>query len=339
MTETSTLGRAEACANIALAKYWGKSPLGDNLTATSSFSLTLDALRTRTEVRLDSSLEADTVSLDGRVVTGRPEARVVALLDRFRALSGRSERAAVLTYNDFPTAAGLASSASGFAALVVAAAEAFDLELSAGRLSAEARRCSASAARSLFGGFAELRAEAEEASAFVPIEHWDVAMLVAVIAAGPKAIGSTGGMVHTAATSPYYPAWLACSESVFERVRAATAARDFERLAEAMEHSARLMHATMLTSEPPVLYLRGASVELMHELAARRAAGAPVAYTMDAGPNVKVLTLGSYVAQAQSLLRAAPGVSDVIVCRPGPGAARLAASGLLRDAARVTEVR
>ncbi len=326
-------GRSEACANIALAKYWGKSPKGDNLTAVPSLSLTLDALRTRTEVVFENST-SDVAFMQGEPITGRPLERVSALLNRIRERSGETRRATVTSYNNFPTAAGLASSASGFAALAMAAARAAGLALSPGQLSSEARKSSASAARSLFGGFVELGTECDEAMQLHGPDHWDVAMVVAVVASGPKPIGSTGGMLHTKETSPYYPGWEAIAPSVFIDVKDAVRNRDFQRLADSMEHSTRLMHATMMTSVPPVVYLRGTTVELMHEVAERRRAGHHVAYTMDAGPNVKVLTTSAEVEATADFLRSHPGVESVITCRPGPPASLLSLDGELKTAPR-----
>lgn len=330
----TSIGRAESCANIALAKYWGKSDRGDNLTAVPSLSLTLDALRSRTEVRLDEGLAVDRLQLGGRDVVGRPLSRVVELLDRMRALCGEERRAQVTSINNFPTAAGLASSASGFAALALASCQSMQLSLDAGQISSEARKSSASAARSLFGGFSILEAEAAEAEALYPPQHWDVAMVVAVVASSEKAIGSTGGMIHTKSTSPYYSAWEQVSTDCYQAVKSGVAERDFAKVADAMEHSTRLMHATMMTARPPVLYLAGPTVELMHEIAALRAAGEPVGYTMDAGPNVKVFTLGSHVKKVEQMLRAFPGIASTIVCRPGPAACPLELEGELEQAGR-----
>lgn len=326
-------GRAEACANIALAKYWGKSPRGGNLTAVPSLSLTLDALRTRTEVCFDSALGADSVLLNGVDVTGRGLERVSELLERVRKAAGETRKARVTSHNDFPTAAGLASSASGFAALAVAAARAARHALSKEELSSVARQSSASAARSLFGGFVELGAEADGARVIAEPDHWAVTMLVAVIAAGPKPIGSTGGMVHTAQTSPYYPTWVEGAPRVFDAVKRAVLERDFAGLARAMEHSTLLMHATMIAADPPVLYFRGPTVELTHELMRLRAAGRALGFTMDAGPNVKVLTPREDADELARLLARFPGVESVIRCEPGPGAVLLDESGALESAA------
>ncbi len=325
-------GRAEACANIALAKYWGKSPLGGNLTAVPSLSLTLDALRTRTEVSFEPSLSEDVAVLNGAVVDGRGLERVSALLNRVRELSGEQRRARVTTLNNFPTAAGLASSASGFAALAVAAARAARLRVTQAELSSLARQSSASAGRSLFGGFVELGAETESAVQIAPREHWDVVMLVAVIAAGPKAVGSTGGMVHTAETSPFYAAWVKDAPRLFLDVKTAVLAREFKRLSRAMEHSTLLMHATMMAADPPVLYFRGATIELIERLRTARQNGEELGFTMDAGPNVKVLTPRERASEVTALLESAPGVERVIRCAPGPDAALLSPDGELDTA-------
>lgn len=328
----SGVGRAEACANIALAKYWGKSPRGDNLTAVPSLSLTLDGLRTRTEVRFSDDLIADAASLDGRSVTGRPMERVCALLDRVRATSGERRRAVVTSFNDFPTAAGLASSASGFAALALAATRAAGAQSSRESLSALARQSSASAARSLFGGFVELGAEVESAAPVAPADHWDLAMLVAVIEAGPKPVASTGGMVHTAATSPLYDAWVADAPRLFGEVKRAVLDRNFALLSEAMEQSTLTMHATMLAARPPILYLRGATLDCLEELRRWRNDGSELAFTMDAGPNVKVLTPRVQADALAARLADLPGVTRVIRCEPGPEARLLSTEGELATA-------
>lgn len=334
---TPASARAEACANIALAKYWGKSPLGNNLTAVPSLSLTLDSLRTRTEVSFDGALREDSVVLNGELLQGKGRERVTALLDLLRALTQDSRRARVQSLNDFPTAAGLASSASGFAALTFAAARALGLSTSREQLTSIARQGSASAGRSLFGGFVELPKEADTATRLAPPEHWPVVMLVAVVAAGPKPIASTGGMIHTALTSPYYPAWLEAAPRVFEEVKQGVLERDFERVALGMEHSTRLMHATMFTSLPPVLYLKGPTVELMHAITARRHAGHPEAYTMDAGPNVKVLTTREHAQETEEFLRGVPGVTQVLRCAPGPDATLLSLEGELKEAQAILD--
>ncbi len=335
---TNDLGRAEACANIALAKYWGKSKKGDNLTAVPSLSMTLDSLRTRTEVKFETGLTEDLVVLNSQLVHGSETARVSALLDRFRNLADIDLKARVTSMNNFPTAAGLASSASGFAALAAASSQACGLELAAAELSSQARKSSASAGRSLFGGFVELLSETPQASPVAPANHFPLAMIVLIVRSSRKEASSSWGMQHTASTCPYYESWLHHAPEMFAQVRSAVLEKDFTKLAEAMEHSTRLMHATMMTSLPPILYFRGATVELMHEVAKRRAAGHPEAYTMDAGPNVKVLTPAQNLEAALAFYKSYPGVESIVTCRPGPGTAFLSHSSALETAQRENEV-
>lgn len=330
--ETPKRARAQAHANIALAKYWGKSPLGDNLTAVPSLSLTLDALSTRTEVAFDPKLSRDELYLNGTRLDGRGLERVVALLNRVRTRSGTSAFARVESENNFPTAAGLASSASGFAALAIAALAATGNLKTAWEASRLARQSSASAARSVFGGFVELEKEAEAATPLLSAPDWDLVMLVAVVEDAAKPISSTLGMEHTRETSPFYSAWVESAPRTFEEVKSALMNRDFDRLATSMEHSTLAMHATMSSADPPVLYMRGTSIELIHAIRSRRKAGYPEAFTMDAGPNVKLLTTAEHLDRAKSFLAAFPGVSSVIVARPGPSASLLQLAGPLGSA-------
>ncbi|MFZ5894390.1 MAG: diphosphomevalonate decarboxylase [Myxococcota bacterium] len=317
MSRTSV---AVACSNIALVKYWGKSPRGQNLTAVPSLSLTLDALRTTTHVRFDATLSEDRVQIGDSWVSGRPLERAVRLLDEVRALASLRERAEVISNNDFPTASGLASSASGFAALALAAQAAAGLTLTSAEVSRLARRASASAARSLFAGYAELLAEAESAEAVAPPDWLDVRMLVAVTTLGPKSTLSTDGMLHTQATSPYYPAWVSSAPAIFERAKQALLARDLEALGSAMEHSTLLMHASMMAAQPSLIYLRAATISVIECVRALRAQGYLAFFTMDAGPHVKVLVERSSAAHVTAQLAAVPGVTRVIESAPGPAA-------------------
>ncbi|MEO6603338.1 MAG: diphosphomevalonate decarboxylase, partial [Polyangiaceae bacterium] len=190
-------GRACAHSNIALAKYWGKADAVRNLTAVPSLSLTLAALRTVTSVRFDEALPEDEFLLAGESIGGRPLSRVSKLLDTVRAQVGADTHARVESHNDFPTAAGLASSASGFAALAMAASRAAGLELSLSDVSALARAASASAARSVFGGYVSLDSRAESAERVLEGAAFPLEMLVAVTVSGAKETASTDGMGHT----------------------------------------------------------------------------------------------------------------------------------------------
>ncbi len=305
---------AEARSNIALVKYWGKRDAELNLPAAGSLSLTLDGLVTRTSVT-PGAVE-DTFALGGAPQDGQALARVRRFLELVRGPGGAPAR--VESANNFPSASGLASSASAFAALALAATRAYGLELPPAGLSALARRGSGSAARSVYGGFAEMLPEGHA----VPVaggEGWDVRLVVAVVGGGvAKDVSSRSGMDHTSATSPLFAGFIASVPDDLAAARAAIAARDLQALGEVAERSALTMHASALAARPAVLYWRGATVEALHAVRALRAGGTAAYATIDAGPHVKVLcTDATRVAAA---LAAVPGVTSTLICAPGPAA-------------------
>ncbi len=316
---------ARAHANIALAKYWGKSDVARNLPAVPSLSLTLAGMRTTTEVTFLPELAKDELWLGGALQQGRPLERASRLLDDVRRLAEVETRAHVRSHNDFPTAAGLASSASGFAALALAAVRALGLELPLEQVSAIARAASASAARSLFGGFVALEAHAESATRVATPEYWPLVMLVAVTSEVAKDIASTDGMTHTAASSPYYSSWVSDAPRLYSEVRQAVLGRDFERLAPAVEQSALMMHASMLAAAPALIYFRPATLAVIECVRALRKAGTAVCFTIDAGPHVKVLVEPDSAPAVQQALGAVPGVLRVLASGAGPDATTLEA--------------
>jgi len=311
---------AVAHSNIALVKYWGKLARAGNYPAVPSLSLTLDAFSTRTEVCFDAQLKSDEFALDGTLVTGRPLERVTRLLSSVRMQAKLEIHARVISVNNFPTASGLASSASGFAALAVAASHAAGLSPSAAEQSALARSCSASAARSLFGGLAMLNVGSDAASPLLGAQEWPLALIVAVTDASPKSIGSTEAMNHCSKTSPCYRAWLDAAPALFASACAAVLRQDLESLGACMEESTWLMHSTMITANPAVLYLAPATLSVIHELRRRRCPEIPAFFTTDAGAHVKVLTLAKHAETVKNWLSAVTGVTRVVVCHPGPPA-------------------
>jgi diphosphomevalonate decarboxylase len=319
---------AEARTNIALVKYWGKRDAALNLPAAGSLSMTLDGLVTQTTVEWDPRQQVDRLILDRVDAAEEARARVAAFLDLVRERTGSTARAVVTSTTNFPVASGLASSASGFAALALAATRSAGLELTAQDLSVLARRGSGSAARSIFGGFVEMLAGTREDGAdahavqLVPESAWDVRMLVAVIGQGlPKSVSSRSGMGHTARTSPLFDGFIASVAADLAAARDAIARRDLEALGEVAERSALTMHASALAARPGLVYWRGASVEALHAIRELRREGSACWFTMDAGPHVKVLCTpdGSH-ARAKQVLEAIPGVSYTLTAKPGAGA-------------------
>ena len=325
---------AEANTNIALVKYWGKNDDSLYLPAVPSLSLTLAGLRTRTAVELDPSLGSDTLVLNDAEVTGEPLAKVSRHLDRVMRELGIAARPAarVRSHNNFPTAAGLASSASAFAALSLAAAGAlqpgFVLDEPARlRLAVLARQGSGSAARSLFGGLVVLgtgtpgQRDSARASQVLTKADWpELRLVIGVASEAAKDTGSTDGMRHTAATSPYFAPFVAAAPSDLRQAMAAVQARDLEALGHVAERSALRMHASALAADPAVVYLRGATVEGLHALRALRRRGIAAFFTCDAGPHPKALTLARDADAVAAALSTVPGVLRTIVAAPGPGA-------------------
>jgi diphosphomevalonate decarboxylase len=318
-------GAALAHSNIAFSKYWGKRPYAGNYPASPSLSMTLDALTTRTRVTFDPALTADRFVLEGKAQTGGPLARVVGMLGRLREETGTSGFAEVVSTSDFPAAAGLASSASGFAALALAAVHALGLDWDVARVSDLARSSSASAARSLYGGFVELPAGPLEktraplsARPLAPPDHVDWRLVVAVAGEGPKAIGSTTGMDDTRRSSPYYAAWLELAPGLHEGLKEALSARDLLRFGARTEESAFAMHASAMAAQ--VVYSSGVTLQILAKVRELRASGTPAFATMDAGPHVKVLCSAAHAETVSAGLRAVPGVTRVVVARPAEGA-------------------
>ncbi|MGJ8514137.1 Homoserine kinase [Carnimonas sp. R-84981] len=315
--------RAKAHTNIALSKYWGKRDNDLILPMNGSLSLTLDAFHTTTEVRFVEERGIDTVVLNDQPLDASAAAKVSRFLDRVRELKGVDWRAEVRSYNEVPTGAGLASSASAFAALAAAASQALGLELSERELSILARKGSGSASRSIFGGFALWQAGHDDQSSYAyPLQsplHDDIAMLVVVINAAHKPVSSREGMRRTVETSPYYPAWVDDAEQRLGEMKQAVVEGDFTRMGELAEMSAMRMHASMLAAEPPFCYWESGSLQAMQTVRELRAQGHQCYFTMDAGPNVKIITRTSELAVLKRALAATVGEQALLTARPGPG--------------------
>jgi diphosphomevalonate decarboxylase len=318
---------AIAGTNIALVKYWGKRDAALNLPATGSLSLTLKELGTRTTVRFGARYgREDRVRLDGRDADDHTCARVIAMLDLVRRAAGTDAPAEVVTENSVPTAAGLASSASGFAALALAASRAAGLTLPPAELSALARRGSGSAARSVLGGFVEMMpGERDDGSDAIAValpegDGWAVRMVLAVTAEGPKAVGSREAMDRTARTSPFYRGWLEAVAGDLAEARTAIRERDLPRLGAVAERSALRMHGAAMGADPAVLYWTPATLAALETVAALRERGVPAYFTIDAGPHVKVLCGADHAAEVEAALASTPGVLRTLIASPGRGA-------------------
>jgi diphosphomevalonate decarboxylase len=324
-----SLQRAAAFApsNIALTKYWGKRDHDLNLPLAPSISVTLSDLGSLTVVQPEPQLQDDVMVVDDRELDVAGMAKVRRVLGMVRELAGSEVKAGLRSVNTVPTARGLASSASAFAALATAAAQAYGLQLDHAALSRLARSGSGSAARSIDGGFVIWhRGEAPDGSdsyaeQLFAADHWPLRVLVARVHDGPKKVSSTLGMrMSGGATAPYADAWIAQCHRDVEACREALAAKSMAKLAEVVEGNALAMHATMMANRPPLLYWQPATVALIHTVRQLRAEGAECCLTIDAGSSVVVLVEAQDARAVADALAAIDGIEEVLQTRIGEGA-------------------
>lgn len=308
---------ARAHANIALVKYWGKQDEKNVIPYNSSLSLTLDQLYTDTTIE---SAKKDEFILNGIKQEAAESEKIFKFIDRFRDLSERKNHIRISSFNNFPTAAGLASSASGFAALATAANRYFNTNLPKKELSVITRFGSGSATRSLFGGFV-IWQKGEIPYAFeYDSADWDIAMIVVMISKEVKKVSSKEAMRRTVDTSPYYPAWVESAQSDIESIKRAIKRHDFVTVGEITERSALRMHASMMAAKPPVLYWQPDTIKVLQKVESLRSEGFECYATMDAGPNVKILTRKSQVQTIYEKMSEGINKENMIICLPGEGA-------------------
>lgn len=303
-----------AAANIALVKYWGKKPGYGNQPATGSLSVGLEDLRTQTTLAVGEG-DSDLIEFDASAATRQ---RLTSYFDQVRQEFDSSQRFVLKTENNFPTGTGLASSASGFAALALAVNELLELHLSDSELSRLAMRGSGSAARSVFGGFVEVIANEDAYARLVmPAEYWPLSIIVAITDESPKATGSTEAMLRTASTSPYYQSWLDTHGDDMQAARDALLDRDFEKLAEVAEASCLKMHASVMTSQPSIMYWQPATVEIMQCVRFIRQRGIACFFTIDAGSQVKIICEPDHLETVSATVGALAGVQRLIKTEVG----------------------
>ena len=312
-------GTAIAQPNIALIKYWGKRDTKRNLPAVGSISITLRELFTRMAVEFDASLGADTLTVNGTPDNAMLP-RLAACLDRIAG--SERHRARIASDCNFPIAAGLASSASAFAAITVAAAAAAGKDFDRDSLASLAGQASGSAARSLFGGFVELKNRDDDirCATIMDAADWPLSVIVAITETGPKAVGSTKAMEISRRTSPFYSTWIEQQEQDLATARSAIAERDFEKLAAVTEHNCLKMHSIMWASRPPLVYWNAATMRCLETVRQLQGQGLGVFFTIDAGPQVKAVCLPEHADHVANALRATAGVTDLMVTGLGDGA-------------------
>jgi diphosphomevalonate decarboxylase len=311
---------ARAQPNIALIKYWGKRDGRRNLPAVGSISVTLDELYTTMRVELDGALDRDELQINGRDARSMLP-RVSRCLDT--VLGADRLRARVTSESNFPIAAGLASSASSFAALVVAASRAGGRTSTVDELAGLAGRASGSAARSLYGGFVELRNTDDgiAVSTILDSDAWPLRVVAAVTSTAAKPVGSGDAMELSRRTSPFYSRWVEEQDMDLATARDAIIVRDFGKLASVAEHNCLKMHSVMWASRPPVVYWNAATLACLERVRELQAQGVGAFFTIDAGPQVKVVCLPADESRVVDAVSTADGVEAVLSSGIGMGAA------------------
>lgn len=317
---------AKAHTNIALIKYWGKRNEKLILPTNNSLSVTLDGLYTETTVHFQEHLKEDVFTLNNEEITGVAYDRVTKYLDLFREYTGNLDLfAEVHSTNHVPTAAGFASSASGFAALAAATAKAMNLNLSDRELSRFTRQGSGSACRSVYGGFVEWEMGTLDdgsdsyAVQIAPQNHWDLRVAAVVLTAKEKDVSSRDGMKLTVDTSVFYDGWLNSIPDDLREIKAGIQARDFEKVGAIAEANCLKMHATTLGAKPPFTYWQDTTMAVMEKVQQLRQENILTYFTIDAGPNVKVLYLPEDEDKVLNAIRQLDGVTDIIVSKVGEG--------------------
>ncbi|OCT51706.1 Diphosphomevalonate decarboxylase [Cladophialophora carrionii] len=330
MSGSSPVYRASTTApvNIAVIKYWGKRDTALNLPTNSSLSVTLSqkSLRTLTTASCSETYSGpDSLILNGEEEDIQSSKRTQACLKHLRSLREQLESSnaslpklskmtlRLVSANNFPTAAGLASSAAGFAALVRSIADLYELPQSPQDLSLIARQGSGSACRSLMGGYVAWRAGTKEdgsdsvAQEVAPVSHWpEMRALILVVSAEKKGVPSTAGMQTTVETSTLAPArFTDIVPKRMQEIEKAIHERDFETFARITMQDSNSFHAICLDSWPPIHYLNDVSRAAMNavETANRKAGKLIAAYTFDAGPNAVIYYLEEHAHQVAGVFK------------------------------------
>ncbi len=317
---------AIAPANIAFIKYWGKADPLTRVPQNNSISMNLSELYTMTTIEFNDLFTEDSITfLDESVIKEAEIFKITNALDRIRIYAGVTPYAKVVTRNNFPKATGIASSASGFAALTMAALSALGNDTSdKNELSRLARQFSGTACRSISDGFVEWEKghdhESSYATQIFPPDWWEIRDVVAIVTEEMKAVGSTEG--HAIAdTSSLYEARLASVDAKILSIKDAMRRKDFSAFGRILEEDSFNMHAVALTSAPPLVYWEPQTIAIIKTVFQLRASGKAEAYvTIDAGPTVHVICQAKDAEKIIEKLNGIPGILHVVVNAPAQGA-------------------
>lgn len=313
---------AQAPSNIAFVKYWGRKDEALRLPENGSVSMNLSGLQTTTTVEFDDKLNQDEITFNGKI-EDLENNRAVKHLDRIRKIANIQTKAKVETSNNFPTGTGLSSSASGFAALTVAATNAAGLKLSEKELSILARQGSGSACRSIPDGFVEwLDGDTNDSSYGVSIfspDYFEIANVVAVVSLDKKFLATSEGQ-KSARTSPFFEKRLSMIKDKIDRVKKAIEDKNFSEFGEMVEAEALEFHSILFTSNPPLFYWTPETVKVMKYVQALRKESLECYFTINTGQDVHVLSRKEDAEKVEGKLKELPEVLSTILNYPAPGA-------------------
>lgn len=309
-------------ANIAFIKFWGKRDSKFNIPFNNSISMNLSNCYTVTSVEFDEKLKEDSVIVDGNNLKDQQKDRVIDILNIVRGMANKKVYAKVISKNNFPSDAGIASSASAFSALALAASRAIGLNLNEKELSILARRGSGSAARSINSGFSEWKAGTSDKTSYstsiAKPDFWDLRDIVSVVSTGAKKSSSTEGH-GLATTSPFFKTRQIILKKRIKDIKTAFFAKNFQKFGELLEEEAIELHLMAMSSKPAVYYWNKGTIEVMEKVRELREKGILCYYTMDAGPNVHVICLGKDESKIKKELKKLKSIIDIISNKAAEG--------------------
>ncbi len=325
--ERQSIATAIAHPNIAFIKYWGNLDARLRIPANDSIAMNLARLETKTTVCFNSALTIDQVKINGTLTSPDKARRVSDHLDLIRQMAGINLHATVSSRNNFPMGSGIASSASAFAALSLAATTAAGLNLNQKDLSRIARRGSGSACRSIPDGITEWHAGTSDADSYavqlVDRTYWDLVDCLAITSDSHKPVGSSEGH-QLAGTSPLQGLRVFDASRRFDQCRQAIITRDFDTFSEIVEMDSNLMHSVMSTTNPSLVYWNETTFDVIKATMELRKNGIEACYTIDAGPNVHILTIKAQIHKVEKAIQDINGVLRIVVAPIGSGAHLLA---------------
>lgn len=312
---------AKASGNIAFIKYWGKKDSKLNLPFSSTLSVSLDNIYTTTTVEFSEKFKKDFIEIDDETKHTEQD-RLTKHLDNIRKLAKTKLFAKVVSKNNFPNSSGLASSASGFAALSLAGTKALGLNLNQKELSILSRLGSGSAARSIPDGFVEWKRGKNHQSSYAhsifPPEHWDLSAIIVMITKEKKSVSTTAGHGITT-SSPFFSLRIKNLGKRVEQMKLAIKSKDIKKFGEILEEECLEFVSMSLTATPYIIYWEPATVRIMKLCQKLREDGLTPYFTMDAGPQPVIYCLKKDAKKIAAKLNKTEGVIKTIICNPSSG--------------------